>query len=169
VTQTAVTQPGEATWGDRTPDLRQRIRTSLENFVFALGELAGADRASLFVVDEARSELRLEMAQTEGPPLELRMPVHCGVAGLAWERDEPIRVHDAYACPRFHAAVDARTGYRTRSILCVPVHGRGGRVAAVLELLNPIGRLGFSPDDEREVRAYEGELQALLGASGLLA
>jgi adenylate cyclase len=149
---------------------RQRIRTSLENLVFALGELAGAERASLFVVDEERRELRLAMAQVEGGrPLELCLPIGRGVAGLACERGEPIRVHDAYASPHFHAAVDARTGYRTRSILCIPVHGRGGRVEAVLELLNPVGRLGFSPDDQREVAAHEGELRALLTASALAA
>jgi GAF domain-containing protein len=36
--------------------VEERIRSSLENLVFALGEMAGADRASLFVVDEERGE-----------------------------------------------------------------------------------------------------------------
>ena len=46
--------------------IEKRIRTSLENLVFALGEAAGADRSSPFVVDEERAELRLALAKTEG-------------------------------------------------------------------------------------------------------
>ena len=149
--------------------LGARMHDSLENLVFSLGEVVGAERASLFVVDEGRSELRLEVAQTErGERLDVRMPIHHGVAGMACELGEPVRVHDAYACPRFNREVDAVSGYRTRSILCVPVRARGGRVAAVLQLLNPIGRLGFSPDDEHEACASEREIQTLLGARALV-
>jgi adenylate cyclase len=145
------------------------MQASLENLVFSLGEMVGAERASLFVVDDERAELRLEVARTEeGEPLDVRMPMHKGVAGLACETGDVIRVDDAYACSRFNREVDAASGYRTRSILCVPVHTRGGRVAAVLELLNPIGRRGFSPEDARAARASETELRTLLGACALV-
>lgn len=40
-------------------DIEERIRLSLENLVFALGEVAGADRSSLLLVDEERSEMPL--------------------------------------------------------------------------------------------------------------
>ena len=105
----------------------ERIRLSVENLVFALGDAAGADRASLFVVD------------------------------------------DAYASQRFNPEVDAISGYRTQSRLCVPVRGPAGRISAVLELLNPIDRPGFSADDEREISSYAPELSALLGACGSIA
>ena len=151
-------------------DVQDRMRQSLENLVFALGETAGADRSSLFVVDEERAEMRLALAQTEpGRPLHVQMPLGMGVVGLAWERGEPIRVDDAYACERFNREVDARSGYRTQSLLCVPVHGPGGRVAAVLELLNPLDGAGFSVEDEREISEHEAELSMLLGACGSLA
>jgi GAF domain-containing protein len=151
-------------------EIQERIRVSLENLVFALGEASGADRSSLFVVDEERSELRLALAKAEpGQPLDVRMPLGRGVAGLAWERGEPIRVDDAYACQRFNREVDAKTGYRTQSLLCLPVHGPAGRVSAVLELLNPIDRPCFSAEDEREVREHERELSALLAACGSIA
>jgi GAF domain-containing protein len=145
--------------------IEERIRASLENLVFALGEAAGADRSSLFVVDEERAELRLALAKTEGGrPLAVRMPLGHGVAGLAWERGEAIRVDDAYACQRFNPEVDTISGYRTQSLLCVPVRGATGRVSAVVELLNPIDRPGFTAEDEREIKEHEYELSALLGA-----
>jgi GAF domain-containing protein len=151
----------------RGQDVEERIRASLENLVFALGEAAGAERSSLFVVDEERAELRLALARTEGGGhLDVRMPLGRGVAGLAWECGEPIRVDDAYACPRFNPEVDALSGYRTRSLLCVPVRGPEGRITAILELLNPIDRSSFTQDDEREVSEHEPELSALLEACG---
>jgi hypothetical protein len=55
---------------------------------------------------------------------------------------------------------------RSQSLLWVPVRGPAGRVSAVLELLNPIDRPGFSAEDEREISEHEPELSALLGACG---
>jgi hypothetical protein len=150
--------------------IEMRIRSSLENLVFALGDAAGADRSSLFVVDEERAELRLALAKVEcGQPLAVRMPLGRGLAGLAWECGEPVRVDDAYACDRFNRDVDAASGYRTQSLLCLPVRGRSGRVAAVLELLNPIDRPAFSAEDEREIREHEHEISVLLEACGSMA
>ena len=149
------------------PDVAARIHASLENLLQALGEAAGVDRSSLFVVDEARRELHLALTPSEaGRTLVVRMPLGRGVAGLAWETGASVRVDDAYACPRLNPEVDVRSGYRTRSLLCVPVRGAGGRVAGVVELLNALDRPGFTPDDERELRAHEAELSALLEAYG---
>jgi GAF domain-containing protein len=48
-----------------------------------------------------------------------------------------MNVRDAYAEPRFDRTFDVKTGFRTRSVLCVPVvEGMEGRVSAVLQLCN---------------------------------
>lgn len=149
---------------------QERIRSSVENLVFALGDWVGADRVSLFLVDEERGELQLAVSgEHDGLPAPLHIPLPLGIAGLAWERGEPIRVDDAYRCARFHREVDALSGYRTRSLLCIPVRDPAGRTCAILELLNPVGRSGFTPEDQREVAEHEPELSALLGACGSLA
>jgi adenylate cyclase len=148
-----------------TSTVRQRIQVSLENLVFALGEAAGAERSSLFVVDEDRAELRLAVARPErGRRLDVRMSLEQGVAGFAREKGTPVRVEDPYTHPRFNPAVDATSGYRTRSILCIPVRDGSGRVAGLLELLNPVGRDHFTSEDEREACEYGREIAALLGA-----
>lgn len=114
--------------------------------------------------------MRLALAKPEGGrPLSVQMPLGRGLAGLAWERGEPIRVDDAYASRHFNPDVDAMSGYRTQSLLCVPVHGRGGRVSAVLQLLKPPDHPAFSAEDEREIREHEPEISALLEACGSIA
>ena len=69
-----------------------------------------------------------------------------------------MRVDDAYADPRFNRAVDAETGFTTRSVLCLPLHDRAGRVFAVTQLLN---RRDGRPFDDADARRY-GEFAASL-------
>jgi serine phosphatase RsbU (regulator of sigma subunit) len=51
---------------------------------------------------------------------------------------EIVLIPDAYADPRFNPDVDKHTGYRTRSILCLPIRNKAGKVIAALQLLNKV-------------------------------
>ena len=59
-----------------------------------------------------------------------------GIAGTVAATGETVIVHDAWADPRFDPSVDRRSGFRTRSILCVPIRNRTERIVGVLQLLN---------------------------------
>src|SRR5947207_4896718 len=92
------------------------------------------DRGTLYFVDEARQEIRTKIAgELAG---EIRLPIGKGLAGTVAATGEPVILHDAYDDPRFDRTSDERTGYRTRSMLCVPIKNRGQRVVGVLQLLN---------------------------------
>ena len=54
---------------------------------------------------------------------------------------------DAYREPSFDPGVDTRTGYRTRTVLCVPIKSAAGRVFAVAQLLNKQGDAPFDDQD----------------------
>src|SRR2546430_11826351 len=59
----------------------------------------------------------------------------------------PVNVVDAYEIPsdqpyRFDRHVDATTGYRTRSVLAIPIRDRRGSVFGVLELFNALNEVG---------------------------
>jgi GAF domain-containing protein len=60
-----------------------------------------------------------------------------------------VNAPDAYAVPFFNRDVDQQTGYRTKSILCVPVATPEGRPFAVMTLLNKRGAPQFDARDER--------------------
>ena len=84
---------------------------------------------------------------------------HCRRGALSGEM---VRVDDAYADPRFNRAVDAETGFRTRSMLCLPLQDRAGQVFAVTQLLNRRDGRPFDEQDTRRYAEFAASLSVLL-------
>lgn len=136
---------------------------ALRAFTFKLGQIENAERASLFVVDHERQELWLRVAQEEASgKVDVRIPIGAGIAGHVAETGESVRIDDAYADARFNPEVDRKTGFRTRSILCLPVEDSEGRVFAVAQLLNRRDGQPFDAEDEARFARYVGSLGVLL-------
>jgi len=112
-----------------------------------------ADRCTLFLVDRERGELWSKIAHGAG---EIRIPLGAGIAGAVAGSGRPARIDDAYADPRFNREVDRETGYRTRSVLCVPMLSTRREVVGVLQALNR--RDGpFTAEDEELLVALGGQ------------
>ncbi len=140
--------------GDVLAESRERIRrlqavvdaSLLVNSTLDVGELArhivglatrliGAERGSLFLVDGDARRLRAMVAQgVDGGFLEVAMGD--GIVGAVAATGEAIILEEPYNDPRFDRRVDTATGFRTQSLLTVPVRGRNGALVAVLQLLN---------------------------------
>lgn len=58
------------------------------------------------------------------------------MAGACATSGEVINIPDAYADPRFNQQVDKTTGYRTKSIVAVPVKDQKGNVIGVIQMMN---------------------------------
>ncbi len=113
-----------------------------------------ADRCSLFVLDRDRNELWSKIAQ--GSSSEIRIPVGVGIAGSVAATGGVINIPDAYADPRFNRSFDVASGYKTNSILCVPMRDAAGDVVGVLQALN--SRAGpFDSEDEELLLALGGQ------------
>jgi signal transduction histidine kinase len=78
-----------------------------------------------------------------------------------------VRLEDAYQDPRFDRSVDAETGFRTRSLLAVPLTVRGGDVLGVLEVLNKVDG-PFSADDAAFLAAFAAYATVALENARLL-
>ena len=121
------------------------------------------EAASLFLVN-GDGELELTCANGGAPPdanapaKRIIVPRGRGIAGWVLEHGQPLLVADAYADPRFFADADKKTGFHTRSILCVPMQ-RNGKEIGVLQVLNPVEREAFDDTDLEVFRAY-GNLAA---------
>jgi adenylate cyclase len=146
------------------------IDQALFAFTYKLGLIANAERSSLFLVDEENQELWLRVAQEEGGrPVEHRMPLGAGIAGRVATTGESLRVDDAYEHPLFNRDVDRETGFRTRSILCIPLRDGDGNVFAVSQLLNRRDGKPFSSSDEERFEKFCGPLAVILETSWRLA
>ena len=98
-------------------------------------ELMEADRSTLFLVTEDGRQLWSKVIQGS-EVVEIRLDVGEGVAGWVAQTREIVNIPDAYADQRFQPAVDLRSGFRTRSILSVPMLGALGGLVGVLQVLN---------------------------------
>ncbi|MCS7305791.1 MAG: sigma-54-dependent Fis family transcriptional regulator [Thermoguttaceae bacterium] len=124
----------------------QELETLLVQIAEAATRLMNCERASIFLWDRANRTLvaRPALGMPEG---ELRIPDDRGVVGRVLRSGQPIRADDHCHPDWIDHQVDASTGYRTRSVLAVPLRSRSGEIFGVFELLNK--RQGrFSQEDE---------------------
>jgi signal transduction histidine kinase len=98
-------------------------------------ELMEADRSTLYLVTEDGSQLWSKVVQGN-ERIEIRLTIGEGIAGWIAQTKEIVNIPDAYADQRFQPAVDLKSGYRTRSILGVPMLGALGGLVGVLQVLN---------------------------------
>jgi putative ABC transport system ATP-binding protein len=138
------------------------LEQSLRVFTRRVGQLLDAERASLFLVDRDRQQLVLRVSEDAPDGDPVRIPLASGIAGAAAASGKAVRVADAYSDPRFNRAVDVQTGFRTRSVLCLPLHDREGRVFAVTQLLNRRDGMPFDDNDERRYGEFASSLSVLL-------
>ncbi|MBI4057187.1 MAG: GAF domain-containing protein [Elusimicrobia bacterium] len=129
-----------------------RLGPLLEILAEEVRQILSADRCSVFLVDKDKNELWSKVAHGL-EKRELRFPISMGVAGFAVQSGEVINIKDAYNDTRFSGEHDKVTGYKTQSILAVPLKNREGRPLGVFQVLNK--KRGFF--DEQD----EGFLQLL--------
>ncbi len=141
------------------------FKSMLEQGLFAftrkLGQLLNADRSSLFTVENESASLWLRITE-HLPDEEIHIPIGSGIAGAVAANGESIRLDDAYSDSRFNPSVDKELGYRTRSILCLPVKNRAGSVFAVAQLLNRKDGRPFDDEDEEKYKSFLDSIGLIL-------
>lgn len=107
-------------------DISRKVST-LETLDEILAELIkittaelGADRGTIFLNDPETGELYSRVAQGN-IQREIRVLNSSGIAGAVFQAGNSLIINDAYRDKRFNQSVDEKTGYVTKSILCVPI------------------------------------------------
>lgn len=129
-------------------------------------ELLDADRSTLFLVDYASDQLWSRVAQGDDIS-EIRIPRGAGIAGFVATTGQMVNIPEAYEDPRFNREVDRRTGYRTRSILCMPIHDAHQRVMGVIQVLNKRNGV-FTRVDEELLRTLSSQAAIALTNANLM-
>lgn len=129
---------------------RLDLESLLQDIMTKTMEVMDAERCTLFLVDPKTNELWSKVG--EGLKSEIRFPRHLGIAGHVATTGETVNIPEAYDDPRFNQEFDKKTGYRTRTILCMPVFDEVDEIIGVTQVLNK--REGvFDEDDERLLAA----------------
>ncbi len=115
-------------------------------------EVMDADRSTLFLIDEKTSELWSKVAQGAGIA-EIRFPKHLGIAGHVATTGNTVNIPEAYEDNRFNKEIDKKTGYRTKTILCMPVKETDGKITGVIQVLNKQEGI-FTAEDEELLSAF---------------
>ena len=98
-----------------------------------------ADRGTLWLLSDDGKHLCALIAQGIAQQTLLRTELGSGLVSWCFLQDTPVLTEDASADPRFSASVDNRSGYKTKQVLCVPLHPtRAGRPS---ERAQPLGCL----------------------------
>ncbi|HZD09929.1 MAG TPA: GAF domain-containing protein, partial [Candidatus Binatia bacterium] len=112
-----------------------------ELLTFIIGEaaaLTGARAASVLLLDRHTRQLHFRATSDKAHLgiLDVPVPLHNSVAGDVFRNDRPLIVKDAGNDPRWNPQADETVGFRTDSILGVPMHDVNRQPTGVLEALN---------------------------------
>jgi len=125
-----------------------KLKEVLSIIVEKTSSLLRCEAWSLLLVDEKKDELYFEIAtgRYEERVRGFRLKPGQGIAGWVIKEGESLVIPNVAEDPRFFRTVDETTGFRTRSVLCVPLKSKG-KVLGALELINKIGQDPFDQYD----------------------
>ncbi|MFB2918920.1 MULTISPECIES: GAF domain-containing protein [Aerosakkonema] len=163
----------------------------LKRVMDAAKELMNADRSTLWLLDRAANELWTKISFKDGLQRELRLRLGEGYAGKVAQMGVPLNIpFDLYEYPDSETAkkTDERTGYRTCSLLCMPVWNPDGELIGVTQLVNkkkpgdladlyPVNgselpdcfQTSFDQNDQKYMQVFNNQVGVILQNAELLA
>lgn len=130
-----------------------RLERLLLLVIKEVNRLMNAERGTFYIVDQEKGELWSKIAQ-KAEISEIRLKIGVGIAGHVAKTGEVINIPDAYNDDRFNPAIDKKTGFKTRSILCIPIFQATNDpdaervIIGVLQILNKTDGVFEKADEE---------------------
>ncbi len=119
-----------------------------------------ADRCTVFIYDKEKDELWSKVALGMDSQ-EIRFPATKGLAGYVVKTGETLNIEDAYNDLRFNKDVDLKTGYKTKTILCMPIKNNNQEIIGAFQVLNKANGT-FTKNDEDLLVAIGGSASIAL-------
>jgi HD-GYP domain-containing protein (c-di-GMP phosphodiesterase class II) len=127
----------------------KNYNTLLDLILSQARRITQSDAGSLYLVEEDDNDgrrLRFKLTQNHSRPdipfVEFTIPLdHASLAGYAAAKGDALVLDDVYDLPpgvpySFNRSFDERYGYRTRSVVSIPMQNHHGEVIGVLQLIN---------------------------------
>ena len=128
--------------------------------------LVKCDRCSIWLIDKHSGEMWTKVAQGID---KIRMPANHGIVGESVQTCSAVIINDPYDDVRFNREIDMQTGYRTNSILVIPMVGIAGNVIGAFQAINKLGsKDGFGLGDVKQLQLAATFSAKILDAEYLL-
>lgn len=123
---------------------KMELSQLLERIVSGLRTMTGSDAGSLYVVENGDT-LRFSVAQNDSkdiPFSSFTLPIsHATISGYVAHSGETLRFDDVYKLDSsrpfsFNNAFDKKFGYRTKSMIVVPMRNNKNEIVGVVQLIN---------------------------------
>ncbi|KAI8902992.1 hypothetical protein BC833DRAFT_571499 [Globomyces pollinis-pini] len=114
-------------------------------------DLVNAERCAVFLLDKEKGELWSKVAQDSA---EIRFPVTKGIAGYVVSTGEIANIANAWDDERFNKDFDLKTGFRTKSILCVPMRDVDGEIVGAVQAINKKNLIMFTDEDSAQLESF---------------
>jgi signal transduction histidine kinase len=124
------------------------IEDVLEHAMKWAQEFMGAEASSIYELDKPNNELFIRLARGEKKDAVkgIRLKVGEGIAGWVAQTGRPVVSQDVRKDKRFTSKYDEKTGFKTRSVICVPLISRDEPIG-VLQVINKKDKKPFSNSD----------------------
>jgi putative nucleotidyltransferase with HDIG domain len=145
-----------------TKDLREEVHSDilLEKIMDYAQSITQSSAGSLLLTDsDNRLVFKIVRGEKASPLLGTSIPIGKGLTGWAAEKGVAIRSNDVLKDDRFTPDFDALTGFKTKSIMCLPLRTKA-RVIGMLVLLNKKDGHPYRPRDE-EIATYLADQAAI--------
>jgi len=117
------------------------LNTLLHIVMSLTEELIGPEVSAVMLLSEDKKELYWEISRGEKSDFfldRITLPVGEGIGGEVAQTGEPVLVNDVRKDPRWNSSYDEKSGFQTRSMLCVPMKFHG-EILGVIEVINKKG------------------------------
>jgi GAF domain-containing protein len=149
------------TYGTGVQEVRERLRQLalyrdavggddplLDFYVKVTAKVLDCERCSIFIRDRQTGKVFLKSG-TGLKERDIVVDVDTSVVGKVIETGEPIIMEGMHQRDGVHKSIDAKTGFTTRNILCIPVYSLNSkRVVGAVQVLNKVDGTQFNEDDQ---------------------
>ncbi|KAH0785083.1 3'5'-cyclic nucleotide phosphodiesterase family protein [Histomonas meleagridis] len=132
------------------------------NIMSKLEKVTTSDRCSLFIYN--KKEKLLQTKYYSSLKDSITVPVDRGIVGATYRDSTIFNVPDSYEDPNFDSTIDLETGYKTKTLLSVPVKSIHDKNIGVIQLLNKLDGKPYSKLDIGFAKIYS-QLSALILAN----
>jgi len=138
------------------------VRAMVTSLCESIQHMLRVERATIFLIDPDRQVLWMPGSSRSHQEEDLRFPLSRGLMGYVADKEEVVRLENAYEDSRFNREVDQHLKMITRGVMCLPIYDKREGVLGVLRVANKEKGGGFSLEDEEQVKEVVRHLGPLI-------